>query len=184
MKEFKVASRIIFTVALLVVGSRISASQPDAQCDVDFQIVADRTTYSPGAIMHVKFLATNTGEQPLYFFRGISECSSQLGSFFLLVLDEKGHQANRSGCSIDFLMERMDVVGKLTAPESGIMLKAREIYGIEANVELPMKKGVYRLKAELVPAAFTSEQKETLSRKDLKVLQERCAAPVVTITVK
>lgn len=78
----------------------------------------------------------------------------------------------------------MDVVTELTAADFGIKLKAGEIFGVDTSFELPAKNGVYRLKAELVPAAFTSEQREILNRNAMRVLQERCVAPVATVTVR
>jgi hypothetical protein len=184
MNNFKFAGHTLALAILLVISRSAALSQADGKCDVDFRILTDSASYSPGARMHVKFVVTNTGEAPLYFFRNISSCSSQIGSFFLLIIDEKGREANRSGCSSDYRMETVDVLTQLTSPETGMKLKAAEIWGFESTFKLPNKTGVYQLKAELIPAGLTKEQREILSRKNIRVLQTRCAAPVLTIAVK
>lgn len=184
MKKIEYAGRILATIVLLVVGNGAGFSQSEGKRDVDFQILTDRTTYTPGARMHVKFIVTNTGEAPLYFFRDMSKCSSPIGSFFLLILDENGRQANQSGCSSDYVMEKVDVSAALISPESGMKLRTAEIWGFDGTFDLPATTGVYRLEAELVPAGLTREQRTILSHKNIRVLREHCAAPLVAITVK
>jgi hypothetical protein len=114
----------------------------------------------------------------------MSQCSSQIGTFSLLILDESGREVNTSGCSVEVELDGMDLEKELRSPSSGIMLKSAEIYRVEANFKLPSKKGVYRLKAQAIPAAITSEQSEKLIQKGLRVLQGNCAAPVAIVEIR
>ena len=114
----------------------------------------------------------------------MSECSSHLCSFLLLLLDENGREANTSGCSMDVALERMDFERELASTSSGIMLKPGEIYGLEASFKLPSKKGSYRLEAQLIPAALTTQQRNELASKGFYVLAERCKAPGIRIEIR
>jgi hypothetical protein len=151
---------------------------------VDFQISTDRIVYSRGERMRVKFAVTNTGEAPLDFFRGLSSCTSQAGFYSFLILDRKDQVVNRSGCSTDLLMDQMEVVGTLTDPKFGILLKQWEIYGRVEDFDLPPMRGTYHLKSELVPPDFSKTQLETLAEKHIHVIQCTVPAPVVKFSIK
>lgn len=152
---------------------------------VDFRIMTDKLVYRPKSTMYLKFLVTNTGEKPLYLFRHMNQCGSQLGSYQLTILDRHGRRVPVQTCFADLLMDELDAVEMLTNPKSGIALKPGQIYDIEGDFELPSKPGKYRLKAELFPPGFLDKQRQVLAEKDMRVL-DKCLvpAPDVTITVR
>jgi hypothetical protein len=192
-----VAKAVIWVISILVAGlaglltsSGLARGPSNPGCDegVNLQIMTDQTSYSPGAIMHVKFLITNTAKTPLYLFRGIGQCSSQHGWLSLQLRDLHNKEVEVEGweCSADdFSMNTLDMVRFLSSPETGVLLQQGEIYGREADYNLPKKKGTFRLHLELAPAGFlTEEQKQALSQHQMRVLHSPCLAPAVTITVK
>ena len=172
-------------ISLVLVGDTVfSASQKEAPCGVEFRILADKKAYAPRSTARIKFIVTNTGKSPLYFFRGMSECSSQLGIFSLVLFDKEQHEINSFGCSVEVALNQMNLEQELTSSDSGIKLGPKQIFGIETEVELPANRGVYRLEARLVPSALTKDHRATLSDKGLKLLAESCRAPVVLIEIK
>lgn len=172
------AATILFFSAI-----RGTTPEPDGTTGVAFQVVTDKTAYAPSSTLWVKFILTNTGKSPLYLSRNLSECSSSQGSFFFLILDDKNQDVTGQGCSLDSWPPGEDVE-RLADPQLWIRLNQGEIFGREFAFDLPSKKGTYRLKAELTPTDFTDQQKEILSEKQIRVLEKRCPAPIVTITIR
>lgn len=175
----------IFAALLLTptVGgdSRTSGCPSD---NIDLQILTDHRSYSPGTIMHIKLVITNRGDVPLYIFRAVDNCSSQLGWFGVIVYDWLGHEVDTRGCSGELDMERFNAVQVLSDPKTGTLLKKDEIYGQEQEYELPRKKGLYRLQGEIVPGSLPENQKQELSQRQMRVLKNTCLAPVVTISIR
>jgi hypothetical protein len=155
----------------------------DAKGEVEFQILTDKAVYSPGSTMQVKFIVTNLAEEPLYIYRDLYVCSGQLGFVFFQILDQGNKDVRGSGCSGD-IWPPGEEVEHLTNPKTWILLKQGDVYGGATDFKLPAKKGVYRLKAELIPTGFTDKQKETLSQRHMRVLRSPFPAPIVSITVK
>jgi hypothetical protein len=184
MKRLKLAIRLLaaFTSLALIAWAR--PSQRGEPCGAELQIDTGQGTYSAGSIMHVRFIVTNRGTDALYLFRGISNCSSQLGSLYLGVFDNSGHEVNTSGCSTEAMLKKMDVVRALNSPGAAVMLKSQELHVFDADFKLPAKRGVYVLKAELTAPAFSSEQRQVLAQKGMRVLGGACIAPIVKITLK
>lgn len=152
---------------------------------VDFRIMTDKPVYGPGSKLLVKFVIANTGDRPFVVPRNISQCSNIEGSFFLLILDRNNHDVAGQGCSADLGPTwETHVIEQVLDPKLWIVLGPGEIYGKVSTFELPKEKGIYRLKAELIPPGFTDKQREILSQKDVRALDRRYAAPIVTITVK
>jgi hypothetical protein len=106
---------------------------------VSFRIVTDMLVYAPKSTMRVDILVTNKAEVPLYFFRTLSQCSSQLGSYLLLIVDRKKQEVPVQRCSADLLMDKLDVAEMLTNPKLGILLGQGDVYGLEEEFELPGK---------------------------------------------
>jgi hypothetical protein len=81
-------NKVIFircTLSLIVFFSLTTpyvSSGGDEKRGIDFQILTDKTAYSPRSTMHVKFIVTNTSEEPLYLRRDVCVCSGQLGFGF------------------------------------------------------------------------------------------------------
>jgi len=152
---------------------------------VSLHISTDKNSYAPGATMHVRFLVTNTGKEPLYLFRNVGQCSSQYGWLSVSLRDEQNRNVGSWECSVDDpLIATRDFVGILSNPKSGVFLKQGEIYGREEGYELPKKAGTYQLTAELAPGGVSKEQDEALVQHQMRVLRGTCLAPAVTITVK
>jgi hypothetical protein len=187
MKAFSRQARASFgltamAVAFLIPLAHAQICGPDD--GVDFRVVPDKGTYAPSSTMHIMFVVTNTADTPIYLFRNVSACSSQIGSYAFLLLDSKGKEVRTQGCSSDVDMDSMDVVTDLQNAKTGILLKPYEVHGLQWDVKLPEKKGAYRLKAELVPAGFNMFQEQALAEKKMRILRCSFRAPIVTITIK
>jgi hypothetical protein len=171
----------MFLLSLPVLGV---PAEEDHDVGVQFQVVPDKRVYAPGATMNVMFIVEHTGESPLYLFRNLSQCSSQMGSYYLAIRDQDNRIVNREGCSSDLLWDKVDVVHDLTDPKSGIQLRQYELFGRDGDFKLPAKKGTYRLEGSLLPTGFTGEQEAALSKAQMRVVQNRYPAPSVTIVIK
>jgi hypothetical protein len=79
----------MFLLSLPVLGV---PAEEDHDGGVQFQVVPDKRVYAPGATMNVMFIVANTGESPLYLFRNLSQCSSQMGSYYLAIRPRIGSQ--------------------------------------------------------------------------------------------
>ena len=182
-------NKVIFVCCTLSLIVFFSLTTPyvspggDEKRGIDFQILTDKTAYSPHSTMHVKFIVTNTSEEPLYLRRDVSVCSGQLGFVFFQILDHNNRDVRTSGCAGD-IWPPGEEVEHLADPKAWILLKERDVYGGAEDFELPAKKGIYRLEAKLIPTGFTDKQKETLSKNHMRVLTSPFPAPVVSITVK
>jgi|SRR6185437_6467521 len=183
----------LIAVTVVVFALMVPAQSVLPQCgtksDMDFQIVTDKLIYSPKSMVHVKFLVANTDytqKRVLHLYRLVSDCSSQMGQYRLTLLDKNNNWVPMQECSADVLMDKVDALEVFTNPVTGIALKVGEVFGSEEDVLLPPKKGTYRLKAELFPAAFNEKQRQALLDKQVRVLPGGCiiSAPVVTITIK
>jgi len=184
----KTVSAICALAAMLFFSLTNRGMSTDSQGEdgIAFQIVTDKQIYAPRASLHVKFIVTNTSEAPFYLSRGLGECSSQFGFAYFLIVDQYDHAVRNQGCAADTWppLGQVDVIKELSDSRSWIKLNPGEIYGGESTFELPSKKGSYRLRAELMPPAFSDEQRRMLSQRGMRVLHSACPAPIVTITVK
>ena len=186
MNSFKVVTK---AVCLLLFCISVADSEPQ-DCakreDVHLRVLTDTMSYQAGATLHLKFLITNDGEAPIYFYRtGMSACTGQMGYVSLYIDNEQGQHVNTSGCSADtWPLGKSDAVKELADADSGIRVNRHEIFGFEWDEKLSKERGTYSLKAELVPAFFSDEQRKALSERHMRVLQCRVAAPVVTTAVK
>lgn len=152
---------------------------------VNFQIVADKLVYSPGSSINVKFILTNTGETPLYVPRSLSVCSNIEGFFFFQILDQGDHNLIGKGCSSDVAPTwETHVMQQIVDQKFWIALEPGEIFGKTFTIELPRKKGTYRLKAELTPPGFSDVQKQSLQQQQIRVLRSACPAPILRVIVR
>jgi hypothetical protein len=176
----------VYVLAMLCAGPSLGGIPRSSGCedDMDLQIVTDKSSYAPGAVMHVKFLITNTSEKSLYLFRSVNQCSSPLGWLSVEIRDQRNEKIPTQLCSGEFDMDALNVVQALASFKSGVQLLKGEIYGRVQDYQLPKRKGAYRLYAEIAPASLTENQKQELSQHQMRVLRNICQASVVTITVK
>jgi hypothetical protein len=175
-----------FILAALL-GSVLGATNTNPSvCDngVTFRVsVPARKVYSPGASVRITVVIANSGLTELYMFRFINRCSSQLGSYHFTLLDDQGQTVRVQECYADDDMDRLDVVKALTDAKTGITLNRQETFRLEQHIKLPTKRGVYRLRAELIPAALNPEQQRALSEHQMRIVG-RCLAADVVITVR
>ena len=164
----------------------VSARNISDDCDdgVTFRILTDQTEYRPGSTLRVTVLVTNSSSTPLYLFRRLTQCSSQIGSYYFTLFDANRKKVPMPGCSSDLIMDKVDVVRDLTNPTTGIALESREIFGRQEEIKLPAKKGVYRLRTELIPAGLNAEQEESLAKHHIRPVRKACKARDVLITIK
>jgi hypothetical protein len=179
---------IVTCVLILLAGCALKGFPSSSICEegIKLKIVTDRTSYPPGASMHVTLTVMNRSKTSFYFFRHVDQCSSQMGWLSLQLLDRRDHIVEHWGCSSDiFDFGDLDIVEILAKQESGVLLEPGEIYGREEVYELPKKAGTFYLHAELAPVGFlTEQQKESLSQHRMKVLRSTCTAPPVTLVIK
>ena len=151
----------------------------------DVRVLTDRPVYLPESTAEVRFIVANTGSAPFYLSRDADECSSQSGSFSLELVDKEDHESNVSGCSADIDPHKFtSVLEEHPNPELWVLLKPGEIFGKVEMLELPKKRGMYRLKAELYPPAFLQDVKSVLTQRGIGVLQGPTPAPVVVLKVE
>jgi hypothetical protein len=132
---------------------------------VNFQIAVDRSEFSPGDRVRVNFMVTNERQVTLFFSRHLNACGSPLGFVDLKILDEAGRDTRSSGCSDDTApIGDEQVLDFVHSSESWIALKHHEIYGGEVEFDLPKKKGVYELKAELSTIVTAREANATRTK--------------------
>ena len=156
-------------------------SNLDATNSLHTQIVVSKTKYPRGSTIRLKFLIRNQGSEPFYLFRGLSACSNQIGSLFLLIRDEQGNVVNSEGCSVEVDMYKLDVVEELTNPESGVEIKPREIFAQNTELQLPRKKGTYHIAGKFIPAAFPRAQTSALAGRKIRVPLRVVSAETITV---
>jgi hypothetical protein len=178
---------ICILVAGLFLSPNLGGTPASSACGddgVDLQIVTDKTSYTPGTIMHVKFLITNLRDTSLYIFRSVNQCSSPLGWLSLEIRDRRNRNVEVQQCSGDIDVGALNVVQVLSDPRTGVVLQKNEIYGTEQDYELPKPRGSYRLLAEFAPAGLTEDQNQELSQHRMRVIHNTCSAAIVSITVE
>jgi len=162
--------------------------KPNSACDdgLEFRLEIDKNSYTPGTTIHVRFVVRNDDSTPLYFFRNIGQCSSQIGWLALDLRDQNNHEVESWSCSADdFDFGKRDVAAILSASETGILLNKSEAYIREVDYQLPKQKGTFRLHAELAPPGYlTDKQRAALSKRNIRVLKSTCVAAPLTISVK
>lgn len=152
---------------------------------VKFEIVINESVLRAGNQFVVKFLVTNDGEAPFYLSRHLSACGSALGFVDLKILDETGRNVRIGGCSDDVTpVEDENVLKLVHNSDSWIALRAREIYGGEAQFDLPRKSGTYELRVELYPTSLSEKQRASLAQNNIRVLLKPIKAPAVKIKVE
>lgn len=134
--------------------------------------------------MIVRFSVVNRGNDSIYLTRGFI-CGKWIGFVDFHILNSRGQDVINRGCDAYILpIPLNEVKQEVTESRGWLRLDPYEIYGEEAEFELPEKKGSYRLVAELIPPGFTIDQKQLLASEQIHVLQTRHVAPAVTIVVK
>ncbi len=176
---------VTLVTAIALLGGILAAQQFDPKSPVDFRISTDKTAYAPKSVISVKFTLTNTSPLSFHVFRFLKECSNQDGFVSFQILDQKDHNLRTWKCSADSWppLAHVDVLEELSNQNLWITLKHGESYHGKLEIELPASKGNYRLKAELIPPAFTDEQRNILLLNHISSLDKACAAPIISITV-
>jgi hypothetical protein len=152
---------------------------------VDFHLITDNSVYSPGSLMHVWFIIGNDGQTPIYIPRSISECTDVEGFFAFRIFDRTNRDITTTGCSSDVDPSwESHVMDQMTDAKLWIALQPGEIFGRQSTFEAPKAKGVYRLRAHLVPPGFTEKGRQFLSERRIRVLTCACPAPEMKIIVK
>jgi hypothetical protein len=139
--SFKVPFLCVPALLFIFQMSCRAAPQKVVERGLDVRIVTEKRVYNRGSTIDVEFVIKNTGDARLYFFRLLTQCSSQIGSFDLQILDKNKNVVTRSGCSSDYYMPGMDVVKTLTASQTGMVLGIGEVYRHTDSLELPEIKG-------------------------------------------
>lgn len=174
--------------ATMIVGLCLGQVTESAQNDdVSFQVITDKSAYSPHSRMSVKFLIINTGSHPIYIFSGLNSCSSLYGYYEVHVFDDKGEIVPKWACAGNDVwpgMQTVDPVSELRSPQ-WIELQPGHIYGRQEEVEGPSTRGTYHIGAELVPPHnFGVRQQEILQEKNLRILTSRHKAPPIDVKIE
>lgn len=169
-------------------GTYLSERQPLDRntMSLSFRIVVDGAQYAPGSTLDVQFLVTNKSQAAIYVPRHLSQCSGQFGFIYFQILDQRGRDTTQEGCSADSwpLPSDDELVKIVSDPKAWILLTPGEVYGSDSTFELPKMRGMYSLRAKLMPPALSDAQAQRLASKGTPVLHEACDAPLVTITVR
>jgi hypothetical protein len=184
-------SRFVFALGLLIASYWLYAPRqtvapvPDVKDYIQVQLVITHSVYAPGSKVHFKFLVTNVGEEPLYLYR--AGCGGPRAYYEVEIREKSGdptHAGRFPGrIADDFDWGGRDVVRELNDPQFAIRLQSNEIYGFEDDIELPKKKGVYRIEATFVPAGFAEEQKAALAEKKMRLPLRAVSGNRVIFTV-
>jgi len=140
---------------------------------------------TPGVMMNIKFLVTNTGTVPIYIFRNLGGCSSTDGFADIEVKDKAGRHVDIGGCSGCGLgRTNNELIPWVKDPKYFVWLQPGEIYGGEASFELPPTKGLFHVQATLYPTGSLHKgQFEFLQENDIRVLSSPHSAVPFTVTV-
>ena len=140
---------------------------------------------TPGVMMNIKFLVTNTGTIPIYIFRNLGRCSSTDGFAAIEVTDKAGRPVQLGGCSGSGLgRTNAELISWVKDPRYFVWLQPGEIYGGEASFELPPMKGKFHVQATLYPTGSLHKgQVEFLQDNDIRVLSSPHSAVPFTVTV-
>jgi hypothetical protein len=115
-------------------------------------------------------------------------CSEPGGWAELKIFDENHALMPGRECSDDSIPAKdedmLEIARQIPTSGEWVSLCQGEIYGGVGEIDLPKKKGVYELKAEIYPPGFSEKQKEILAKNGIRVLLRPIAAPVVKIKVK
>lgn len=183
--KISIRIRVLIAISFLSLLARSQTVPAAREQNLELQIVTDKLEYGPGSRVVVKSIVTNRGEASVYVVRNLSSCVRWEGYVYLQILDKQGQGVKKTGCVTDRSpIKGFDIMKELNDANLWMLLGPLEVYGTMEGFELPRKKGTYRIKAELVPPQFDANQKGTLSQHKMSFLQNRLAAPVVTITVK
>ena len=170
-----------FCVLLLPVTGQRQEKTEDA---IYLQISTPKTTYRPGERSLVSFTVRNQGAAPIYLSRSFI-CGTSAGHVDFRILNSQGQNVKNGGCAgSEFSIPLDKLKQEVTGSAGWLRLDPGEIYGQEGDFEAPVKKGSYRLVAELLPPGFSEQQKQVLASEQIFVLQAHHVAPAVTITVK
>jgi hypothetical protein len=64
------------------------------------------------------------------------------------------------------------------------LLKPREIYGAEESVDLPNRKGTYKLVGQLRPPGLSKEEIDGLAAEQVRVMRSPHAANPAVVTIR
>jgi hypothetical protein len=174
-----------------------SAAKPGIDSDeIKFEAVPESLTLklrkgipegelTPGVMMKIKFLATNTGTVPIYIYRNLSICSSTDGFAGIEVTVKAGRPVQIGGCSGDGIgRTNAELISWVKDPKYLAWLQPGEIYGGEASFKLPPTKGKFHVQATLYPTGSLHKgQVEFLRDNDIRVLSSPHLAEPFTVNV-
>jgi hypothetical protein len=169
---------------VLLLWSVAGTPQEKREDTISLHISTPKTIYRPGERSVVSFTVRNQGAAPIYLSRSFI-CGTRAGYVDFRILNSLGENVKNGGCAgSEFSVPLNKLKEEVTESRAWLRLDPGEIYGQEGDFEVPVKKGSYRLVAELIPPGFTEQQKQLLVSERIHVLQARHAAPAVTIIVK
>jgi hypothetical protein len=178
--------RILWVVVFCTLSLFPVRGMPEGKPEeaISLQISTLKTTYRPGEKSLVSFTVRNQGAAPIYLSRSLI-CGTWTGYVDFRILNSQGQNVKNGGCAgSEFSIPLDKLKQEVTGSAGWLRLDPGEIYGREGDFEAPVKKGTYRLAAELMPPGFSEQQKQVLASEKVLVLQVRHIAPAVTIVVK
>jgi hypothetical protein len=186
VKIFLRSNQLLFAMGILgllfqqQVGN---VSQDEAR--VEFHVVANRTEYAPGSRISLRSFVLNPGTTPVHITRNFSSCTGWDGYVNIQILNKAGRNVRKLGCAAEYLpMSSSEIMHQMKDSELWILLGPSEIYGTMDEFELPKEKGVYQVRAELVPPRLSEEQKQVLNENRVPFLSRPVTAPPLRIEVK
>jgi hypothetical protein len=131
-------TKIIFIqLSVYVALTAVSGQLPPAADNIEFKIIMPQQIYSAGATARAWLVVINSGRSPIYLRRPLVQCSNySVGYADVRLLDKRGRDVNKEKrCAADGFLS--DPVADLADARFWIELAPGEIYGSEADIELP-----------------------------------------------
>ncbi|HKV94198.1 MAG TPA: hypothetical protein VJW20_16740 [Candidatus Angelobacter sp.] len=186
MKTLMRSNQLLIAIGILsLILQQQAGHASQTEVRLEFHVVTDRTEYAPGSRVSIRSFVLNAGTTPVYVARNFSSCTGWDGYINIQILNPEGRDVRKLGCAIEYLpMTSSEIMETMKNPKLWIRLGPYEIYGTMDEFELPKYRGIYRIKAELLPPRLSEEQKQALNQHQLPFLSSPLTAPVTIIQVK
>jgi hypothetical protein len=154
---------------------------------ITFEVVPLKTNYNQNEPITLRLILTNRGQFPVTVER-FSVCGDNFFAFVdVKIQDADGREAHNGGCAGDHVLTKEEIArfeSEVGKSDHWFTLNPGDLYGEETVREVRTKKGVYTIKAYLLPARFREEQRKRIADRGITVLSGQIDAASVQIRVR